>query len=162
MYSGQVNPFLCFRPNAKLATSLNKCSPNLSWNTSDAKFIAHHVDRNHIVLNGGYAFNRSVWNFVKSKRYEFVHKFNKNWDCAMADLMDAYPEMGRLQITSLLSRIRNIGVENGVHDDQVRACSVQPVACSVQPVACSVQPVAGSHAPGLYFIRHICNELPRR
>ena len=81
------------------------------------------MDKSHIVLNAGYAFNRTIWNFIKSKMFEFTHVFNKNWDCALADTMNAYPQIGDLQITALLSRIRNIGFY-GIHDDQVENCSL--------------------------------------
>ena len=77
------------------------------------------VDKDNIVLNAGYAFNRSVWRMVQEHLTEFTTVFNANWDCALADTMKMYPAMGELQITAHLGRIRNIGFA-GIHDDQVR------------------------------------------
>ena len=91
-------------------------SPNIDPSVSDSAFISHRVDKGKIVLNAGYAFNRTVWRMIKRHLHEFMYEFNRNWDCALADLMDRYPSMGDLQITAHLSRVRNIG-EVGLHMD---------------------------------------------
>ncbi len=75
--------------------------------------MAHVHDDDNVVLNAGYAFNRTLWELIRSDNEPFEKR--DNWDCALGDVMEKH---GFLLLSAWISRVRNVG-ETGIHSDQV-------------------------------------------
>ena len=136
--SYQVLKVLCaMKSQGHVSSSVvTLASPNTDPTVSEYDFVAHAVDLDNLVINAGYAFNRSVWTSFKAHPEPFSRRHN--WDAALADVLKLDPSLGPLQITSWLSRVRNIG-EVGIHTDQVRCQSINTVVvCARECVCCAL------------------------